>query len=217
MKEKCIIIVRHGALHNPSNIVYNRDSIMDPKDIIHLSDEGRHQIENMASVIRERNFVVTKICSSPSIRAQESAQILKDMLELNNVVILDDLDDVFAPGPYIQGMTMDQLEAVGGNIYTDYWREKYQHESSQEIISRMLKVFWETVASLPMVGVAILVSHGDAIAWLIQSLNHDKHPSAENLRDSDYPAKGEAVVVVIGEDNGILKMEFLKQPNSQKY
>jgi len=216
--EKTIIVVRHGALDNPNEIVYNRDSVMDPEDIIHLSDEGERQIKHLSSLLEERGFRLLLIYSSPSIRAQESAKILKGQLKNEDeIVIVEDLDDFFSPGPYKEGMKMDKLEEIGGNTYGKYWRDKYGHESPEEVTSRMQRVFWEIVGNLPLTGAVALVSHGDAIAWLVNSLDPHQNPTPENLREHHYPAKGEAAIITIGEDCEVKKIEFLKQSTSSVY
>jgi len=157
------------------------------------------------------------IYSSPSVRAQESAEILKDKLELDKIKIIKDLDDFYAPGPYKEGMTLDKLEEIGGNVYTEYWRKKHRHELPEEIIVRMKKVFDKMVNSLQSGEVGILVSHGDAIAWLVNSLDSNQEPTPDNLRELHYPAKGEAAVIVVGKDGEIINITFLKQPSSEIY
>jgi len=216
-QNKTIIIARHGSLHNPRNIVYNRDEIMDPEDIIHLSDKGKQQMRHLASLIKKQRLVVEMIYSSPSVRAQESAKILSDELELDEIKIIKDLDDFYAPGPYKEGMTLDELEEIGGNVYTEYWRKKHSHELPEEIIVRMKKVFNEMVNSLQPGEVGILVSHGDAIAWLVNSLDPNQKPTPGNLRELHYPTKGEAAVIVVEKDGEIINITFLKQPSSEIY
>lgn len=215
--EKTIIIARHGALDNPRNIVYNRDSVMKPKDIIHLSSQGQEQMRLLASLIQEKDLKADRVFSSPAVRAQESAKILQKQLGLDEIMVIEDLDDAYAPGPYKEGMTMDELQKISGNIYTEYWLEKYSHETPEQVAQRMLAVFYEIVDELPLAATALLVSHGDAIAWLVNSFDPDQNPTPENLRDCHYPKKGEVVIIAVKEDGQVEIKEFLTQPDSDKY
>lgn len=73
-----ILIIRHGELENPRGIVYNRDSVMRPEDIIHLSEKGCAQFPKLAVEIRRQNKMPTILWNNPETRAQESAEILQD-------------------------------------------------------------------------------------------------------------------------------------------
>ncbi|MFC1625770.1 histidine phosphatase family protein [Patescibacteria group bacterium] len=214
---KTIIVARHGSIHNPNNIVYNRDEVMDPKDIIHLSDKGVQQIRDLALLIKEQGLAAKMVHSSPSVRAQESAQILRDELDLDEIRLVKDLDDSFAPGPYREGMTMDKLKEIGGNVYSEYWRKEHGHESPEDIIVRMKKAFDDMFNSLQPDEVGILVSHGDTISWLVNSLDSNKEPTPENFRKLHYPAKGEATVIMVGENGEIVNISFLNQSSSETY
>lgn len=194
---KFVVVARHGELNNPKGIVYNRDSVMNPDEIIHLSDEGRKQTENLARVMNERRFQCTRINSSPEVRAQESAQILNQKLNPKNLETVEELDDSYSPGPYREGMTLDQLAEIGGNVYEESRWGKYGHERPKQIIERMERAFWTMAQSLKVGETGIIVSHGDPIAWLANHLVSDRIPDPKDLRKLIYPVKGQAVVAVI--------------------
>jgi broad specificity phosphatase PhoE len=56
--KKFILIVRHGELDNPENIVYNRDSVM--KIPIHLSALGKRHMLEIGQLIKSKDFNLTK-------------------------------------------------------------------------------------------------------------------------------------------------------------
>lgn len=200
---KFVLIVRHGELDNPANIVYNRDSVMDKP--IHLSHIGTEQIQKLGDLIIARKFKPTKIFTSPETRAQESTRELNSKLKIPTEIV-DDLDDVFAPYPYQQNWTMDKLIALEGNNYT-----LPDSEAPESVTQRMHRVFDTTVANLKIGEAAILLSHGDPIAFLANTLETDLIPDPQNLRKLIYPAKGQALVAVIGPNGKLFTLYSLSE------
>jgi len=208
-----VTVVRHGELDNPKGIVYNRDNLMDPNDIIHLSIQGKDQMRQVAKTLSDRRFNSVGIFSSPETRAIESAETLRENLQSAVIEIktLDGLDDSLSPGPYIEGMKMGEFMKLGGNVYDSSRWGKYDHESSESIVSRTQNIFWRAARSLKAGENAILVSHGDPIAWLLNSLEGSEI-SPDKLRDMIYPKKGEAVVAIIDPKGELFTMYSLNGP-----
>lgn len=201
---KFILVLRHGELDNPKSIVYNHDSVMNPADIIHLAAAGRDQMKEVGQILKQRAFQVSRILASPEIRARESAEaLLAQQVGAAKVEIAAELDDVYAPGPYIEGMRMAQLEAIGGNVYERNRWGQYNHEPAESLIKRAKQVFWSVAGSLKIGETGVLVSHGDLIGWLMNTLVEDQIPTPENLRSLIYPNKGEGMVVVLDSDNAL--------------
>lgn len=213
---KFLVVVRHGELDNIANIVYNRDALMDPQDIIHLSVIGRQQMRDLAEVLRHRQFNVSKIRVSPEIRTQESAQELRGRVNSELKTTIDpDLDEVYAPGPYQLRMTMDQLAEIGGNIYEgEFWRE-FDHETPPHIHERMKRSFLAQAQTLRIGEAGLLISHGDSIAWLVNhlvrgvGLVRSEMPVPANLREAVYLKAGEGMVFVLDSNNRIFTAYIL--------
>jgi len=206
---KFVVVVRHGELENPRGIVYNRDSVMEEKDIVHVSEEGKKQMYQLGTLLRNRGFHCVRIETSPEKRAQESAVPLRESLEITDTEINDGLDDVYGPGPYEERMTMVQLEAIGGNVYEESRWEKYSHERPEAIINRMQQVFWNMAKALHAGETGILISHGDPVAWLVNTFEEGKKPLPQELRTLMYPAKGEGVVTIVDSSNKIFTTYLL--------
>lgn len=204
---KFVLIVRHGELDNPTNIVYNRDSVM--KIPIHLSDLGKDHMRKTGKLIKVRAFNLTKILVSPETRAQESAHELNSELNLPTETV-DDLDDVFAPYPYQQGWTMDKLIELEGNNYI-----LPDSETPESVTQRILQTFSKTAADLKVGQAAILLSHGDPIAFLANMLDSNSIPDPKNLRNLIYPAKGQALVAVIGPDGKLFTLYLLNEESGK--
>lgn len=212
---KFIALVRHGELDNPKNIVYNRDSAMKPEDIIHISKAGIDQMRELGESLRERKFIVTRIYTSPQTRTMESSEELNKTLGGVTIIVDDDIDEAFAPGPYLEGMNMDEFSKNKINVYDENVWEKYNHEKPSNIIERIQRTVMRSVKGLKEGETAIVVSHGDPIAWFINSLNEQKVPQPENLREMIYPAKGDAVLLTI-EQNSKISILYILPKRKQR-
>lgn len=210
---KYVILIRHGDLNNPRNIVYNRDSAMKKNDIIHLSQLGRQQLEALAKVIQKKlNLVI--IFTSPETRTIESTQIIAKRFKLRSkqTAVSADLDDVDAPGAYLEKLSMTEWRKLDGNAYDqDRWN-KYYHERPKQIIKRMEKIFWKAAKKLSGGQAAALISHGDPISWFVNYLLTKKIPPAHQLRHLIYPKKAEAIVFIINDKNNVLDYYQLTDP-----
>ena len=201
-KYKFIIVIRHGELDNPKRIVYNRDEVMKKEEIIHLSDYGKEQMRLLGELIKKRKFRVAKIFHSPETRVRESTHELNKILRVIDVAVKKELDEVYGPGGYIEGINIDQWENdMRGDAYDESRWGKYHHEKPEEIIKRMEKIFWEIERSLKIGETGILVSHGDPIAWWINY----------KLRSLFYPKKGEAIVVIVDSQGKIFSHYILNE------
>ncbi|MCX6791466.1 MAG: histidine phosphatase family protein [Candidatus Gottesmanbacteria bacterium] len=209
---KCIvIIVRHGKFLNPSGLLYNRDSVMDRKDWVHLSKEGEEQMQALAGIIKSHKFQVTTIWTSPTSRAKESAVILAQTLGVTDVQTNDILDDVLSPTPYRQHMTMAQLEKLHGDVYS------LAEETPQAVAARMKQTLVMMAEHLHQGETGVLMSHGDPTAWLLRDIIQGALPSPENLRDALYLPKAGAVAVFLSHNQIPLAVHFLTNLNEKTY
>ncbi|OGD08932.1 hypothetical protein A2397_05035 [Candidatus Amesbacteria bacterium RIFOXYB1_FULL_44_23] len=206
-----IVVARHGDLDNPSKTVYTRDADM-KGDIIHLSELGQTQMRELSDVLNKRRFKCTKIASSPETRAVESAEAMASQLAVP-IKVDARLDDNFAPGPFIEGMSLDQLAQSGGNVYDEQRWGKYNHEQPKAVIARTQSIFKDTANGLNVGETAILVTHGDPASWLLNSFKTDGTPTAASLRTSQYPAKGEGILVILDPDSHEVFSSYSLTPN----
>jgi broad specificity phosphatase PhoE len=170
---------------------------------MHLSTLGKEHMLEVGQLIKAKGFNLTKIFTSPETRTQESVTQLNKTLKLP-VEIVDDLDDVYAPYPYQQGWKMDRLMAIGGNGYN-----LPLSESPESVTKRMLKVFNTAAGSLKTGQAAILLSHGDPIAFLIYILKTNSVLDPEKIRQVQFPKKGQVAVAVIGAQEKLFTLYLL--------
>lgn len=205
---KMVIIARHGELNNPKNIAYNRDEVMKKEDIIHLNPEGEKQITQLAKTIQERQFRVKAIRSSPQTRVKESTLALNEALHVSDCKEDRNFNEVFASGPYEEGLTMADLQRIKGDVYDKSRWGKYNHEEPKEVVERSQRGFWRLAEELKLGEAGLIMSHGDAIGWLANSLISKDLPNPNKLRDRLYTPKGSAVVAII-DPSGKIFTEYL--------
>ena len=215
---KYIILSRHGDLNNPRSIVYNRDSVMKPEDIMHLSEIGITKMQNIGGFIKERKFAVQRIIISPETRARESANELNRTLHLNKENITENaaIDEVRAAGPYQEGMLLAKWKQMKGDAFDPSRWGKYNHETPAEIINRTSRLFWTEAKSLITGQATIFISHGDPIGFLVNHEVSGKRLYVDVPRDqSIYPNKGEAFIMIIGPDQKLFSYYLLADESAQ--
>ena len=210
---KFILVVRHGDPDNPKNIVYNLDQEMKAEDIIHITEYGKEQMHLLGVIIKNRRFRVKSFRYSNQTRAVESTVALNDILKVKDVKDEQSLKDVYAPGAYFEGLTMDDWKVQGGNAYDEKRWGKYNHEKPEKVIERINQVFWENVNGLNVGETVILLSHGDPIAWWINYQVTGKIPQADALRDQIYPNQGQAIVCIIDPQGNFFTHYILTDPS----
>lgn len=167
-----LYMVRHGEVYNPDNIIYGRL----PR--FGLSVRGRAQIEAAGLALADRGPFVA-LYASPMQRAQESATILADLLELK--IETQELLVETNIGGY-QGQPFTALPQP-------YITEQPTHdgiEAAESMRSRMLD--WaETMQERHLEQHVVAVSHRDTI---IVALLHWMGKGLEHLPDFDLQTGG---------------------------
>lgn len=210
---KYIILVRHGAVENPSGRVYNRDSVMNKP--LHLSVLGRQQISATIKAILQRGFKIASIYTSPETRTMESSKIIEQISGVKSKKS-EELDEVYAPGAYMEGLSMTQWAELKkkskGDAYDIEIWGKYNHEKPSSVIARMTRFYYHIAKSVRDGETAIFISHGDPIAFLINYLINKKIPDHKILRQLIYPTKGQAIVTIINPDNKFFNYDLITGP-----
>src|SRR3989344_632407 len=208
---KYIILVRHGEPDNPKKIVYNLDEVMGKGNEIRITKYGKKQLRALGKVITKKGFKIVRILHSNQTRAVESAKSLNEILKVKGFQEEKRLSDVYAPGGYLEGMKMAELRQRPGDAYSPRWK-KYNHETPPQIYTRFNQVFLDVVNTLDLGETAILVSHGDPIAWFVNYKIAGKFPDPEKLRNLTYPNQGQGIVLALNAQNKVLKYYFLQDP-----
>lgn len=65
---KSLYFIRHGQVDNPHHVFYT--------EAYHLSEQGRQEIQTLATCLKKVGCIPKLLCASPHLRTRESAEIL---------------------------------------------------------------------------------------------------------------------------------------------
>src|SRR3989344_3550526 len=158
-----VYLIRHGEVEykydsKGRKLIYGRDG--------YLSHEGEKQITRLAQKLKKEGVRFDALYTSPFTRAIESTQILFTILGETHVRVRKGLHDAWAPG--WMGGTMEELEKVGGNVYSQPLRSEDQ-ETVEEIKSRIETTFNEILKEARGKTIGV-VGHGDTTRALIGTI-----------------------------------------------
>ena len=159
-----------------------------------LSTFGEKQAQRLGEVMLDRGLEPTAFFTSPYFRCYRTALILQRKLspQRQDTVVepFDDLHDIEGS----EERTLEELEAIGYDVYAHPFNPT--QETLENLISRQRQVFRKIleVSEKNRYKTVAIVSHGDPLAAIFWTLNHEGVPSsyAEMIKDY-YPRKGEAL------------------------
>ena len=94
-----LILLRHGVAEDAKDDSDFGDGAR------HLTKEGRRGVKKMARFLRKRDAAPTHIYSSPRVRALESADIVREEFEAEDIGILPSLDIGGAWPAFVKDLT----------------------------------------------------------------------------------------------------------------
>ena len=180
-----IYLVRHGQVYNPDKIIYGR------LPNFGLSETGKKQIEETAEFLKDKQVDI--IFSSPLLRAKQTAEIIKDRLELPTIHITEEINEVKTS---YQGWKESDLDKLQSEVYL---KPLDSHDETMEQIAQRMKHFVETI-SQSFAGKHIAVcSHGDPIMLLKFAIQH-KPFEVTSFKKDNYVQHGEVYQITINEE-----------------
>jgi len=148
-----IYLVRHGEYENPHYRVPGRGPGFP------LSDRGRRQVALVANYMQSRHIAV--LYSSPIVRTRQTAEIISAAVNLP--IVFD--ERLLEVGTNLEGTSMTDMDAIGGNVYTPELHEKGA-ESIEDLVARLNGFIVEKRTEHE--GKEILcISHGDPIRFIV--------------------------------------------------
>lgn len=184
-----IYLVRHGAVHNPSQVIYGR------MPGFPLSREGREQAQRLGKHLSTKH--ITAIYASPLARARETAGIISSFHK-NIAVLFDErLLEVHSPG--LEGKPFADFAAEEWNFYKPGYIQKYGGERLGDIWKRMQEFLNETAAKHTGQEIAV-VSHGDLI-MIVQAKHLGKRLALHEIRGAHYVETAQGIQLVF-DDSG---------------
>ncbi len=199
-----VYLIRHGEYEQS---VDSQGRRLTPFPQTGLSETGRRQLTALARAIRKQGDTIDALYASPYQRTQDSAVLLQSQLGIPKLVIEQELRDVYTPGWW--GVPVEELKAIGGDVYTIEPRTADQ-ESYEQAARRIYGAF-TSIAQGERGHPIGLVFHGDPIRVLLYQLEHPNEtvPPMRQLSGSDYLDKGEAWRLVVETDGTLLQKEHI--------
>ena len=174
-----LYLMRHGHVHNPTNILYGR------LPGFRLSDVGVQQAHAAGSWLADKE--ISAVYASPMERAQQTAAIVADYH--NNLTPRSDERIIEVSTPY-EGEPIANLAVMGWDLYTG---NQPPHELPQTVLNRVLDFFEYLVVQHEGESV-VAVGHGDILVfpWLHAQGKRPEALMKDRLLDYalpvDYPA-----------------------------
>ncbi|MEW6221358.1 MAG: histidine phosphatase family protein [Thermodesulfobacteriota bacterium] len=157
-----LVLVRHGAVHNPKNVLYGRL----PR--FPLAAAGRSQA--LAAALALAATPLAALYSSPLLRARQTAAAIRERQPGLSLALCHLLTDVASPH---QGRPGAEVDALPDNVYQD---SRPPFETPADVLGRLIRFLGQVRRRHSGQWVAA-VSHGDPIAFLILWA-HGQPPSA---------------------------------------
>jgi len=191
--ETTIYLMRHGQVHNPTNVLYGR------RPGFALSEAGIQQAHAAGKCLADHT--VSAIYSSPMERARQTAEIVASYHSAVDPRVDRRLIEVATP---YEGRPIAELAAMGWDLYTG---NQPPHEIPQMVLDRVLD-FFDYAREAHRGESIIAVGHGDVLVfpWLHA---HGFAPEAlinDNLMNHmlpvDYPATASIMTLIFDESPG---------------
>lgn len=205
MKNNIVFLIRHGEIDNPKKVFYGRSINL------HLNNIGKDQIKTIAKKIKKSGYLIGRIYTSPLQRAIESSKIIANIFGIEDIIIDEDLIDVDIPAFIGKPLKIrKEIHKNGTDEYNEEFAKK-GNEGRENIAKRMIKAFDKIVKENKGRTVAIL-SHGDPLRFLLYKIENPKMKvlPMNVLVKTDYPKKGEAVKIVLDNNDNFIDKEFIK-------
>ena len=185
-----LYLMRHGHVHNPTEILYGR------LPGYYLSELGRQQAHSAGQWLQDKP--VTAIYSSPMERAQQTAGIVAGYQDDLKPVLDERIIEVLTP---YEGRPIAELAAMNWDLYTG---NELPHERPLTVLNRVHD-FFEFVIERHSGESVIAVGHGDVLVfpWLhAQGCAPEVHLK-DKLREyklpEEYPATASIMTFVFSD------------------
>lgn len=190
-----IILFRHGEKQKIDSVV------VDDKRSVNLTDLGISQINKLGQYLA-RNFPSLKssliIYSSPYIRAIQSAEIVKSILDIKNVVVVPEFGEFYASNNY-QLPKEIRKEIQKKAMQNPDWISPETNTSLNNVISKFENKIKE-ICQKDSSDLILISTHGGIVRNTVYYLNPELRPNDELIADAKIHEGGYTVLNFSGED-----------------
>jgi len=167
-----IYLVRHGDVHNPDRVLYERLAGF------RLSELGRQQASLLGKFLSSKS--ITTLYASPLERTRETAGILASYHKNLPIVFDERIIEISTPA---RGRSMEELAREGWNFY----KKEHIAQGGERLsdVWRRMQHFFNDALKKHQGEEIVIVSHGDPI--MISTVKHQGRPlSMKAIRGEDY-------------------------------
>ena len=165
-------LIRHGEVDNPKKIVYGRTQIP-------LSEEGKLQIRNLATKLKEENIKPDVIFSSDLKRTVQSTKEILKVFPKTPIIYSKDLEEVDIGG--LLGRLLSWQDSIG-DIYNAKECQEMNIERPESIINRQMKVI-KKASTKYFSKTIFIVGHLQPLNFLIWKLLHPSEKKIAPITD----------------------------------
>lgn len=185
-----IHLVRHGEVHNPDNIFYERIPGY------FLSEKGKEQVKKLGKHLHNKE--IKKIYASPLDRTNQTAEIIATYFPEVTIIHDKRLIEIGSP---LHGMPLAELSTHNFNFYDE--KRRGDGETIDDIIQRMTSFIKELTTRHEGEEI-IAVSHGDPI-MITRTYYHHGTVQFEQLRGDEYIETAHGVTLMFEDGNVTLE------------
>lgn len=156
-----IHLLRHGETD------WNIEGRLQGRMDIPMNVSGKEQIEWIAYYLKENEFCVDQIISSPLLRAKETAEIIAEEIGFEGNILYDEL---------LLERSFGKLEGVLWSPEIDLNDTKHGIESVESLCQRAKEVWSDYVVEKDI----LIVAHGAIIKAIVAALTNGKVPYEDN-------------------------------------
>ena len=176
-----IILFRHGDKQKISHITNN--SIGDKHNALTL--EGIDQITKLGHTLQTR-FPSLKnnpyIFSSPFTRSLQSAEIVRNILNIGQILVYPDLAEFYATTDFTQPKDVRERLYTQSMINPD-WLPPQGKQTFNQAISKFKQTLIDIANQFPQ-PIILVSTHGGIVRNTVYSLNPSLKPSDKDIRDA---------------------------------
>jgi broad specificity phosphatase PhoE len=191
-----IYLVRHGEVHNPQKIMYER------LPGYHLSEVGKQQAHELGKYLSDK--AISAIYASPLERTRQTAYIIASYHKGISIVHDERLLEVSTTA---RGMSIVHLEEERWNFYKPKYT-KLGGEKLSDIWKRMQATF-DDILTKHKGQEVVVVSHGDPV--MVSMIKHKGRPlRIAEIRGAEYVQTAHGFRLVFDEFRAVevSKLEF---------
>lgn len=156
-----IYLLRHGETD------WNIEGRLQGRMDIPMNDSGKKQIEWIGYYLKENEFCVDHIISSPLLRAKETAEIIAEEIDFEGNILYDEL---------LLERSFGKLEGVLWSPEIDLNDTKHDIESVESLCQRAKEVWSDYVVEKDI----LIVAHGAIIKAIVVALTDGKVQYEDN-------------------------------------